>query len=60
MNAKIPHPSINKMSSVIDHLPPFRVLHTDLHKLLEGRVITVIPILELIEVWLNGSRNSLD
>jgi hypothetical protein len=45
---------------MVDHLPPFGILHTDLHELLECRVITVVPILELIEVRLDGSRYSFD
>ena len=47
------------MSTVIDELSSLRVLHTDLHKLLQGRVVTVIPIFELIEVGLDGAGYSL-
>lgn len=45
---------------MIDHLPSLGILHTDLHKALEGRIVAMIPILELIEVRLNGSRYSFD
>jgi hypothetical protein len=44
---------------VIDKLSSLGVLHTDLHELLEGRVIAMIPILELVEVGLDLGGDSL-
>ena len=48
------------MGTVVDHLSALGVLHTDLHELLEGGVIAVVPVLKLIEVGLNWAGNSLD
>ncbi len=43
---------------MIDELSSLGVLHTDLHELLEGGVITVIPVFELVEVGFDGARDS--
>jgi hypothetical protein len=45
---------------MVDHLAALAVLHTDLHELLEGGVVAVVPILELIEVGLDRPWHSLD
>ena len=45
---------------MIDDSFAFSIFHTDFHEFLEGGVISMIPILELVEVRLNGGRNTFD
>lgn len=56
----VPNSAIDEVGTVIDELFSLCILHTDLHKLLEGRVIAVVPVLEFVEVRLDGPRDSLD
>jgi len=41
---ELPDTAIDKVGTMIDELSSLGVLHTDLHELLEGGVITVIPV----------------
>ena len=55
---ELPDTAIDKVGTMIDELSSLGVLHTDLHELLEGGVITVIPVFELVEVGFDGARDS--
>jgi hypothetical protein len=55
---ELPDTAIDKVGTMIDELSSLGVLHTDLHELLEGGVITVIPVFELVEVGFDGARHS--
>ena len=54
---KLPNTAIEEMSPVVHNLSALPVFHCNLHELLEDRIVPVVPILELIEVWLYVFRH---
>ena len=54
---QLPDSSVNDMSSMIDYPFSSGILGNNLGKLLESRVVTMIPIPQLIDVRLYFSRN---
>ncbi len=57
MYADIPDAAINEVSSVVDDLFASAILHSDFHKLLVNRIVTMVPVLEFVKVWLDVGRN---
>ena len=49
---RVPDPAVNDVGTVVHPLSRPGVFHTDLHKLLKGRVVAVVPVLQLVEVRL--------
>lgn len=58
MGKVVPDSAVDEVGTVVDELSSLGVLHTDLHELLQGRVVSVVPVLELIEVGLDGAGHS--
>ncbi len=48
----LPDSAVEDMGSMIDEFFAPGVFHTNLHEFFEGGVISVVPVLELIEVGL--------
>ena len=57
MSADLPDTTINEVSSVVDDLFASAVLHSDFHKLLEDRIVTMVIVLEFVHVWLDVGWN---
>lgn len=53
---ELPNPSIDKMCSVVDYLLASAVLHCDFHELFEDRIVAVVPISQLVEIWRSVCR----
>jgi hypothetical protein len=60
IGSELPNSAVDEVRTVIDHLSSLGVLHTDLHELLEGGVVAVVPILQLVEIRLDWAGYSLD
>lgn len=58
MRKVVPDSAVDEVGTVVDELSSLGVLHTDLHELLQGGVVSVVPVLELIEVGLDGAGHS--
>ena len=50
MEGRVPDSAIEDVGAVIDEVLAFEVFHADLHELLEGRVIAVVPVFEFVEI----------
>jgi len=57
MSADLPDTTINEVRSVVDDLFASAVLHSDFHKLLEDRIVTMVIVLEFVHVWLDVGWN---
>lgn len=45
MGKVVPDSAVDEVGTVVDELSSLGVLHTDLHELLQGGVISVVPVL---------------
>ena len=52
---EVPDTAVNEVCTVVYDLLSAGVLHTDLHEFLVGGVVTVVPVLQLVEVGLDVS-----
>jgi hypothetical protein len=53
MIVKLPNTAIDEVSSMVDNLLASAVFHCDFHKLLEDRIVAVVPIPVFVEVRLD-------
>ena len=58
MRKEVPDSAVEHMGAVVDHLLALGILHTDLHELLEDRIIPVVVVFEFVEERLHIRRHT--
>ena len=53
MGTGVPDTAVDEVGTVVYELFATCVLHTNLHEFLVGGVVTVVPVLQLVEVGLD-------